>query len=115
MKRSKKKLTNRKGANIVTGIAWYSSEQWAELRRVVSDPEEVEATYEDWQAVLQRTVPDFIKAGNKLVKVPVDVTELVSWCRQRGKRIDADARAQFVVEALRHSGASSFETITIDT
>jgi len=44
MKRSKKKLTNRKGANIVTGIAWYSSEQWAELRRVVSDPEEVEAT-----------------------------------------------------------------------
>ena len=115
MKRSKKKLNNPEGATIVIGIAWYSSDQWAELRRVASDPEELETTYEEWQAVIKRSVPDFIKAGNHVVKVPVDVTELVGWCRRRGKLIDADARAQYVVELLRQRGASSFQTITTDT
>jgi hypothetical protein len=112
MKRSKKKLNKPKGANIVTGIAWYSSDQWADLRRVVSDPAELEPTYEEWQGVIKRSVSDLIKAGLKLVKVPVDVTDLVTWCRQRGKPIDADARAQYVAEALRQRGASSFETVT---
>lgn len=44
---------------------------------------------------MKRTLPDLINAGVKLVKVPVDVTELVSWCRQRGKPIDGDARAEY--------------------
>jgi hypothetical protein len=48
----------------------------------------------------------------KLVKVPVDVGELVNWCKHHGRVIDADARAQFVVEALRERGPSSFESLT---
>jgi hypothetical protein len=112
MKRRTK--NNTENATVVTGIAWYSSEQWAELRRVASDPEELETTYEEWQAVIKRAVPDFIKAGYKLVKVPVDLTELADWCRRRGRLIDADARAQYVVETLRQRGASCFQTITTE-
>ena len=112
MKGLNKKLNKPKGGKIVTGIAWYRSDQWADLRRVVSDPAELKSTYEEWQAVVKRSVPDLINAGMNPVKVPVDVTELVSWCRQRGKPVDADARAQYVVELLQQRGASSFEAIT---
>jgi len=107
MRRSKKKLNKPEGANLVAGIAWYSSQQWADLIRAVSDPEELESTYEEWQAVIRRSVPDFIDKGMNLVKVPVDVAELISWCKQRSKRIDADAPAQYVVEKLNQRGASS--------
>jgi hypothetical protein len=115
MKRSKKNRDKPKGANIVTGIAWYSSDQWADLRRVVSDPAELESTFEEWQAVVKRSVPALINAGITLVKVPVDVTALVNWCRQHRKPIDAHARAQYVAEALRQRDPSSFETISTET
>ena len=110
MKTARNKLKG-KGSNIITGIAWYSPAQWADLRRVASDPEVIESTYEEWLAVIRRTVPDLIRTGMTLVKVPVDVFELVRWCEERGSRIDQDARAQYVVEALQQRGASSFETI----
>ena len=97
----------------MTGIAWYSRDQWAQLRRVVADPEELESTYEEWLGVIKRRVPDFIKPGLKLVKVPVDVNDLVSWCQLRGKPIDANARAEYVVEALQRQGGSGFETMTM--
>jgi len=113
MKRSKRQLNIPKATKIVTGIAWYSSDQWADLRRVVSDPAELESTYDEWLGVIMRSVPDLINAGFNLVKVPVNVSDLVGWCRQRGKPIDADARAEYVVEELRRLGASSFETITM--
>src|SRR5688572_20103925 len=119
MRRSKKKLNKPEGANLrreasicVAGIAWYSNDQWADLRRVVSDPEELELTYEEWRVVIMRSVPDLIEMGMWLVKVPVDVAELVSWCKHRSMPIDADARAQYVLETLKQRGASSFERIT---
>ena len=115
MNRSRKELKKPKGAEIVTGIAWYSSDQWADLRRVVSDPDTLEPTYEEWQDVVRRTIPDLLNQGMKLVKVPVDVTELVKWCRHHGLAIDGDARAQYVVEALRQLGPSSFESFTKQT
>jgi hypothetical protein len=111
MKRTKKKLNMPEAIDLVAGIAWYSSEQWATLRSVVSDREQLESTYEGWEAVVRRSVRDFINRGMKLVKVPVDVAELVSWCEQRNIPIDAAARAQFVVDTLRQRGASSFESI----
>jgi hypothetical protein len=78
MKHSKHKLKKSIATDIVAGIAWYSRDQWADLRRVVSDPAVLEPTYEDLQDVVGRSVPDFINKGMKLVKVPVDVAELVN-------------------------------------
>ena len=100
---------------IVTGIAWFLRDQWTELKSVVSDPEELEATYDEWETVIRDSVPDLIDRGVSLVKVPVDVNDLVSWCRKRRKSIDADARAQYVAELLQQRGASSFTSITIDS
>ena len=114
MKASKNRVNKPKDTNIVTGIAWYSRDQWEDLRRVASDPAKLESTYDEWQAVVKRAIPDLINAGLTLVKVSIDVTDLVSWCRQRGNPIDADARAQYVVEALQQRGGSGFETITTE-
>ena len=38
----------------MTGVAWYFSEQWSELKQVISDPDQFEAIYEDWEAVIKR-------------------------------------------------------------
>ena len=36
------------GDGLVTGICWYSAEQWARLREVASDRGELEETHEEW-------------------------------------------------------------------
>ena len=40
-------------------------------------------------------------SGIALVKVPVDVSELTNWCRERNIPIDGKARAQYVVEVMK--------------
>ena len=40
-------------------------------------------------------------SGIALVKVPVDVPELINWCHERDIPIDGKAPAQYVVEVMK--------------
>ncbi len=43
--------------------------------------------------------------GLRLVKVPVDVEELLNWCRVRNIPVDGEARSSVVTEKLRQHDA----------
>jgi hypothetical protein len=34
------------------------------------------------------------------VKVPIDVEQLLQWCQQQGRTVDAHARAEYAAELL---------------
>src|SRR5262245_25335480 len=87
------------------GVAWYSLAQWARLREVAADPEELDQTYEAWLSTYERTTRDLTAQGMVLRKVPVDVAELEKWCRERKKQIDGRARSEYVSEIVRRAHA----------
>lgn len=89
------------------GIAWYRAEQWPDLLAAVSDRSEFEERHEDWLATAEKTLEDMTRAGSRVERVEVDVTEMVAWCRARKAPLDARARSRFVSEKLqaRHKPA----------
>ncbi|NLF38136.1 hypothetical protein GX586_01735 [bacterium] len=86
---------------MLTGVAWYRREQWELLRYVSSDADKLEDTYDEWLESAERTFKEILKAGINLVKVDVDVDELVAWCRSQGRPVDGDARSLFVTHKIR--------------
>ena len=68
------------------GVAWYLADQWELLRERADDPEVLVERYEDWVEQADRMVALFKSQGMRVVKVEVDVEEVVAWCKALRKR-----------------------------
>ena len=62
----------RTSANPQVGVAWYTREQWAAVRAVASDPENLEATYEAWVTMAEHALQELRQTGLRLEKVPIE-------------------------------------------
>ena len=75
------------------GLAWYSPDAWRELCAM---PEAgIEITYPEYVRKFERLLAGYAAQGFRVVKVPVDVTLMVAWCRRHGYDIDDKGRAVF--------------------
>lgn len=101
LRRLRKKKHDR--TRIVTGVCWYTENQWVRLKETATDPERFEATYEEWSAMAEGELLHLSKAGIIPVKVLIDPDEFSAWCKEKSKRNDASARAQYVSEQLRRA------------
>ena len=83
------------------GVAWYSREQWAVVRAVATDPDNLEDTYEAWVAMAERALQELAQTGLRPEKVMIDSQALRAWCQREHRPVDAEARAAFAAELLR--------------
>ena len=82
------------------GAAWYKRGQWGLLKSVSSDADELEDSYDEWLEYAERSREELEKRGVKVVKITVDVRDIVAWCRSRGCPVDGRARAAFVAHKI---------------
>jgi len=85
------------GMKYVVGIAWYKDE--ATYRRalaIFTDPKDMPATYEDWQALVGREREEIKGAGNIALRVDIDPETFNDWCKAHGFLPDAQGRTAFV-------------------
>ena len=92
---------------VVIGIGWYRSDQWQLLREFSSDADELEETYAEWETEAAKAFDYAKNPGVLVVKVDVDVEELLSWCQQQGVAVNADARAKFILLKTQKQGKAS--------
>jgi hypothetical protein len=106
MGKRKKNLRKAAGGPIVVGVGWYSPSQWARLREVSADPDQLEQTHQQWVATYERATRALAAKGVILKKVPIDVGELEKWCREREKPIDGSARSEYVLDIVQRDHAT---------
>jgi hypothetical protein len=97
----KRRRKQKEAARIAAGVAWYRREQWPRLLEVAEDADELEDTYEEWLGIANERFDEFNVPGVLLKKVDVDIEELITWCGERGRPVDARARSEFVAEKVR--------------
>ena len=119
VKRSRKakiKRREKRPTKLVTGVAWYSRNQWDRLLSVASDRASLEDIYDDWVHMAEKALSDIRQTGLNLVKVPIDVEELINWCREKGRPVDGAARAEFaqvkLVEGHQEKGQQNKQHAT---
>jgi hypothetical protein len=82
------------------GLAWYSREEWTELRGCAADPEVFHDTYDEWAADALATLRQLRRDGVELRKVEVTCEELRAWCKERGVPLDGKARSEYVTRKM---------------
>jgi hypothetical protein len=77
----------------VLATAWYSPATWRELRAI---PEaKIEMTYPQFVRKVERMITGFEAQGVQVVKVPVNVSQMVAWCHRHGYEADTRGRAAY--------------------
>jgi hypothetical protein len=89
---------------LVTGVAWYTSSEWARVKATAVDPERFEVSFEEWVAMAEKALADIRKAGVAAQKCLIDADEFREWCVAKGVQNNAAARAEFVSEKVRSHG-----------
>ena len=87
--------------NAAIGVAWYRKEQWGDLLGVSEDRDKLEATYGEWLIEANLALRRMRQSGMDIRKVDVDVEELVRWCREQGRPVNAASRAYYVAERVK--------------
>jgi len=103
-KQKKSKERRRKTHNSVSnriGVAWYRREQWNYLLAISSDRNELEDTYDEWQAMAEEKLRMLAQQGYAIRKVDIDVEALLSWCNSQARIVDGYARSEFTSVKLR--------------
>ena len=62
----------------IVGIAWYRRDQWSLLLETATDRADLEKTYDEWLANMQHVKADIVSQGVKVVKVPIDLEDLLA-------------------------------------
>ena len=81
----------------VIGIAWFKDE--ATYRRalaIFTDPENMPASFEDWEALVEKECELIKGNGNIALRADIDPETFVAWCSSHGFRADSKGRIAFV-------------------
>jgi len=82
------------------GFAWYTEKEWQALRRVSADKDNLDDSYAEWRAGAEEYLRALQASGLNVVKVPVQVSELVAWCKKEKRGIDSKARSEFAAQKV---------------
>ncbi|TZG26484.1 hypothetical protein [Sphingomonas montanisoli] len=78
---------------VVQAILWPSEEEYPAFRDACDD--EVHPTFEAFIVAVTPVIYGMERKGVKVVKANPNVADMVQWCRERNRRVDAKARRAY--------------------
>jgi hypothetical protein len=85
-------------------VPWYGPGDWRALRLVAVDPEDLEASYEEWARLSALSCSELAADGFDVERIHVETEALIRWCVERCVPLDGRARAQFAWFTLANGG-----------
>ncbi|OOV87057.1 hypothetical protein [Oceanospirillum linum] len=82
------------------GICWIKEDQWQRFLEVTEDADMLENDWHDWVRKTEEMIETFSAKGIDVVKVPVDVEELISWCHEKERTVNSSSRAEYVTKLM---------------
>lgn len=82
-------------------LAWYKPNQWRRLREISEDRDQLEETFGEWQVNAEKAMKDYLDNGTALMKVTVDIEELLHWCNEHDLKVNGASRSRYVSWLLK--------------
>ncbi|MGO9275615.1 MAG: hypothetical protein ACLQOO_36155 [Terriglobia bacterium] len=100
----KARLRRRGKQQGIVGVGWYRPEQWQRLLEISSDRDQLEDTHEEWLENATRVFNRLKRLGGPVVKMDIDVEDMLAWCAKNGLAVNGESRAKYIVEKTSHGG-----------
>lgn len=92
----------------ILGFCWFRRDGYAQARSVMSDPEVLFDTFDEWLAAARRIEREVSAQGDKVVRIRFDLPAFLLWCAARGRMPDEQSRAGWAAEAARKKFGTRF-------
>ena len=79
-------------------VGWYDPVQWARLKQVAVDADNLDDSYETWKRSAESFERELRRKGVEIQRVHIDVDSLIAWCQSRHKVIDGEARSEYAAQ-----------------
>jgi hypothetical protein len=99
-KRKNRKQESVGTADTVLGVGWYTRKEYERLLELANDRDDLEDTYEEWQATAEKMMVQLSRPGVLPRKVHINVEELAVWCKAHNRPVDGAARTIFVADKV---------------
>src|SRR5262245_1946975 len=79
-------------------VAWYDAVQWARLKQVAVDADNLDDSYEAWKRSAESFERELRRKGIEIQRVHIDIDALIAWCPSRNKPINGEARSAYAAQ-----------------
>jgi hypothetical protein len=87
----------------IVGYAWYSKEEYQKLIDSSDDRlDEIVPTYELWKSKADKNLDRYQKRGLIVIKVAIEMKELMAWLRSNGLINIVENRQKYVNHRMHH-------------
>lgn len=90
-----------KSKNRICSIPYYRKDQYDRLREVSIDKETFSISYEEMMIITESKHKEMENKGFEVVKIDVDIEELIEWCNSRSVTLNPESRTKFTLEKLK--------------
>ena len=85
----------------ILGFCWFRRETYDDARSVMSDPEVLFDTFDEWLSAARTIEREVTAKGDKVVRIRFDLPAFMLWCAARGRLPDEQARAGWAADEAR--------------
>jgi hypothetical protein len=85
----------------VVGIAWYYRGDYPRILRIMTDADDLPATYDAWIRSAEQVERQLKRNGLAVMHVIIEPDAFLDWCRSRGIAPNAQARSTYSSEETK--------------
>jgi hypothetical protein len=85
----------------ICALASYRKNQYDRYREISVDKETFSNSYDEMMVSAKSKHKEMENKGFKVVKIDVDIEELIEWCQHRKVTINPESRTKFTMEKLK--------------
>ncbi len=82
-------------------MVWYKEEDWDILMDLFPDRHLLPPTYADWLGRAEDMVKKVEGSGDVVMKVFIDPETFPAWCKEQGKEMNSEARAELAIQVAQ--------------
>ncbi|TBW39951.1 hypothetical protein EYW49_04585 [Siculibacillus lacustris] len=85
----------------IFGFCWFHRATYARDRGLMTDPEVLFETFDQWLKSARQIEREISARGDKVVRIGFDPTEFLLFCATRGLKPDEQSRAAWAAQEVR--------------
>ena len=94
-------------APMIQAMVWYKEEDWDTLMELFPDSHLLPPSYEDWIGRAEEMKTKVEASGDVVIKVFIDPETFPAWCKEQGKEMNSESRAELAIRVAQQQSFSA--------
>ena len=99
--------SSSKQAPGIQAMVWYKEKDWDTLMELFPDSHLLPPSYKDWKSRAEEMKTQVEAGGDVVIKVYIDPETFPAWCKDQGKEMNSEARAELAIQVAQRQGFSA--------